>query len=56
MVLDLQVIEVFSGDEQQDLLELMQVADFFRFFFNTIFTPLGNTFLPHIFQSGCYVV
>lgn len=51
MILDLQIIEVFSGYEQQNLLEIMQVTYFVNFFFQAILAPFSYTILPDILES-----
>jgi hypothetical protein len=51
MILDLQVIKVLSGNEKQNLLEIMQVTYFVNFFFQAILAPFSYTILPHILES-----
>jgi hypothetical protein len=51
MILDLQVIKVFSGNEQQNLLEIIQLAYFVNFFFQAILASFSYTILPDILES-----
>jgi hypothetical protein len=50
MILDLQVIKVLSGNEQQHLLEIIQLAYFVNFFFQAILAPFSYTILPNILE------
>jgi hypothetical protein len=51
MILDLQVIKVLSGNEQQNLLEIVQVTYFINFFFQAILAPFSYTILSDILES-----
>jgi hypothetical protein len=55
MILDLQVIQILSCNEYQNLLELMEVTYFVCFFFKAILAPFSYTFLPDILESCRYV-